>query len=54
MRVIGVDPGSRACGYGVVESSGNELKYIESGTIIPPLDISLPKRLDHIYCGIVK
>lgn len=53
MRVIGVDPGSRACGYGVVESSGNDLKYIESGTIIPPPDNSLPKRLDHIYNGIL-
>lgn len=54
MRVIGVDPGSRACGYGVVESSGNELRYISSGTIIPPLNESLPNRLDHIYRGIVK
>ena len=53
MRVIGVDPGSRACGYGVVESSGNELKYIKSGTIVPPANCSLPKRLDHIYRGIV-
>lgn len=54
MRVIGVDPGSRACGYGVVESSGNELRYLHSGTIIPPLNHSLPERLDHIYRGIVK
>lgn len=52
MRVIGVDPGSRACGYAVVESSGNELRYIESGTIVPPADSSLPKRLNIIYKGI--
>ncbi len=54
MRVIGVDPGSRVCGYAVVESSGNDLRYIKSGTIIPPVDNSLPKRLDFIYSGILK
>lgn len=32
-RVIGIDPGSRITGYGVVEISGSELTHIASGAI---------------------
>lgn len=34
MTVIGIDPGSRVCGYGVVCSKSNSLKLIESGVIL--------------------
>ena len=34
MRVIGIDPGLAAVGYGVVErTSGNAYRYVDSGTI---------------------
>jgi len=33
MRILGIDPGLRATGYGVVEKSGNHLKYVASGCI---------------------
>jgi crossover junction endodeoxyribonuclease RuvC len=33
MRVIGIDPGSRLTGYGVVERAGNKLIHIHSGTV---------------------
>lgn len=49
MRVIGIDPGSRACGYGIIESYGNDFKYIDSGSIVPPVDCDLPERLQIIY-----
>jgi crossover junction endodeoxyribonuclease RuvC len=54
MRVLGVDPGSRFCGYGVLESRNNdELIHIESGCIIPPKSaFSLPLRLKTIYEGL--
>lgn len=32
-RVLGIDPGSIRCGYGVVEAQGNRLTHIASGTI---------------------
>lgn len=54
MRVIGIDPGSRACGFGVVESDGNNFNYIDSGSIIPPGDSELPDRLEIIYSDIVR
>jgi len=53
MRVIGVDPGSRACGYGVLESANGKIKHLTSGTIIPPQKGSLPERLRAIYKEIV-
>ena len=33
MRILGIDPGLRTTGFGVVESEGNRLHYIASGTI---------------------
>ncbi|MSP24540.1 MAG: crossover junction endodeoxyribonuclease RuvC [Myxococcales bacterium] len=33
MRVIGVDPGSRLCGFGVVERAGSRLVHVAHGTL---------------------
>jgi len=52
MRVLGVDPGSRVCGYGVLESRNGELIHIESGGIVPISSSSLPLRLKTIYEGL--
>jgi crossover junction endodeoxyribonuclease RuvC len=53
MRVLGVDPGSRYCGYGVLESRNHdELIHVESGCIIPNSSFELPLRLKIIYEGL--
>lgn len=52
MRVIGVDPGSRTCGYGILESHNGKLKHIASGAITPPATHTLSKRLHHIYSSL--
>ncbi|MEO1896213.1 MAG: crossover junction endodeoxyribonuclease RuvC, partial [Cycloclasticus sp.] len=31
MRILGIDPGSRVTGYGVIEISGRAVKYVDSG-----------------------
>ena len=49
MRVIGVDPGSRSCGYGILESRNGVLKHVVSGAIIPSGSYGLSKRLQIIY-----
>lgn len=33
MRVLGIDPGLRATGFGVIERSGGRLRYLSSGTV---------------------
>lgn len=51
MRILGIDPGSRATGYGVIESSIGKVRYIASGCI-KTVSGSLPERLAEIYHGI--
>ena len=45
MRVLGVDPGSRRTGFGVVERSGNRLRCVAHGTVVPRAALDLPRRL---------
>ena len=49
-RVLGVDPGSRLCGYGVIDASGT---YVASGTIKMTLTRPLHYRLRELYDGLV-
>ncbi len=45
MRILGVDPGSRVTGYGVVERVRGTLVHVAHGTIRPPARAPLPERL---------
>ena len=47
-RVIGIDPGSRITGYGVLEAGKQELVYLESGCI-RTRNAPFPERLAEIY-----
>ena len=48
MRVLGLDPGSRRTGFGVVEGHGNRLRCVEHGCVNAPAGAPLPQRLHHI------
>lgn len=66
LRVLGVDPGSRVTGYGVVEctaSAGRDpdeggaarsLRHVAHGTLRPPDGASLAERLGFLYEGIAE
>ena len=45
MRILGVDPGLRRTGFGVIDAQGSRLSYVASGTIIVPSEAPLPDRL---------
>ena len=47
MKILGLDPGLRVTGYGVIEKIGATLTYITSGCIKSP-DGELPDRLKNI------
>jgi len=49
VRAIGIDPGSRFTGYGVVEGDGNRLVHIANGTIRLSSQVPFPERLKTIY-----
>jgi crossover junction endodeoxyribonuclease RuvC len=54
MRVIGIDPGSRICGWGVIEESGGpqKLRHIDCGGVFVDPKLGLPERLRLIYEGL--
>jgi crossover junction endodeoxyribonuclease RuvC len=48
MRVLGLDPGSRRTGFGVVERSGNRMICVVQGAVAPKPRLELPQRLHDI------
>jgi len=51
MRILGIDPGSRVTGYGLIEVNGRAVKYIDSGCIRTGGG-ALPSRLKTIHLGV--
>lgn len=49
MRVIGIDPGTALCGYGVIERVGSRLRVLTYGVIVTTPDMSTAARLEKIY-----
>lgn len=49
MRVLGIDPGSYATGYGVLDQLGGRLREVASGAVRPPRDRSFLHRLSDIH-----
>ena len=47
--ILGIDPGSRVTGYGVIRQNGRHLEYLGSGAIRTQVE-DLPTRLKRIYC----
>lgn len=55
MRILGVDPGSVVCGYGVVEKKGKHITLIEYGVIEAKRQHDdIPLRLKTIYTRLQK
>lgn len=54
MRVLGIDPGSRHTGYGVVEIQGSSLRLLACGTLTPGDRLPLAVRLASIHSGLVE
>ena len=50
-RILGIDPGSRVTGWGVVEASGPAVRYIASGCIRTEGE-DLPVRLREIFTAV--
>ena len=50
-RILGTDPGSRVTGYGIIDVTGQEVRYVDSGCI-RLADEAMPLRLMMIHQGI--
>ncbi len=51
VRVIGIDPGSRVTGFGVLEMTGSRYQLVDSGTIEPP-DEPLADRVTRLHLAV--
>ena len=49
MKILGIDPGSRATGYGLIEQQGNRLIHLDNGAIFTRSEDDLALRLQRIY-----
>jgi crossover junction endodeoxyribonuclease RuvC len=49
MRILGIDPGSSATGFGVVERRDGRLVHVAHGTLRPPRGAPLARRLHFLH-----
>jgi len=54
IRILGIDPGLRRTGWGLVEVRGNALSFVASGTIRAPLDGEMAHRLVALHAGLTE
>lgn len=50
-RILGIDPGSRITGFGIIDTDGRRSTHVASGCIRTGVD-ALPARLQVIYSGV--
>ncbi len=51
--IIGIDPGSRMTGYGVIHQAGDKLRFLDAGTIRTD-SAEMPVRLQQIFAGVTR
>ena len=53
-RILGVDPGLKTTGYGLIDCGQSQLKLIETGTIEPKVKDLFENRIQTIFNGMTK
>lgn len=54
LRILGIDPGLRVTGYGLVDVLSGKHHYVASGVIRSSSDAAIPDRLHTIFTAIVE
>ena len=54
MRLLGLDPGLRITGWGVLEQQGNRLIWVADGAVTSDEKLSLAERLAQLHRGIAE
>jgi crossover junction endodeoxyribonuclease RuvC len=52
MIILGIDPGLRKTGFGVIHVAGQTIRYLGSGIIRPPVNETEPERLAALFRGV--
>ena len=54
MRILGIDPGSRTTGYGVVDADGAAIRCVECGVLAASAGLPLARRLGEMLRGLLE
>ncbi|MVA96364.1 crossover junction endodeoxyribonuclease RuvC [Nitratireductor sp. CAU 1489] len=54
IRIIGIDPGLRRTGWGLVEAAGNALRFVAAGTVRSDASAALAVRLRQLHDGLTE
>jgi len=54
IRILGIDPGLRNMGWGVIDVLGNSLRFVAAGTVRSQAKGDLPSRLCQLHDGLVE
>lgn len=54
MRLLGLDPGLRRTGWGVIEADHGRLRHVANGSIASSADRAVPERLVELYEGVCR
>ena len=49
MKILGIDPGTKVMGYGVIETDNDDVALVDFGAIIPPEKEAIAARLSYIF-----
>lgn len=52
MLILGIDPGSNATGYGLIQSRAGRLRAVDFGTITPPRGLLFYDRLPYLFTAL--
>ena len=52
IRIIGIDPGLRRMGWGIIDRLGNSLRFVASGTVLSDGEMDLASRLCQLHDGL--
>jgi crossover junction endodeoxyribonuclease RuvC len=54
MKILGIDPGTRIVGYGLLDVNNGKIRPVDYGIIKVSDKLSMPLRLKDIYTGLIK
>ena len=54
VRIIGIDPGLRNTGWGIIEQEGSKLTYVADGAVHSDAETNLAERLLQIHTQLME
>ena len=54
MKILGIDPGTKVMGYGIIDADDDEITLVDFGVLIPTSKDSASERLHDLYQGLVE